>query len=111
MARTVRSSKEATDGSRPLETGNEALAGLRGTIGRVVGVLGLVVAALGLIFEGISLELPGIMVGAAAYALGLYGDDRASRILGIVVVVGCALSIFIDGLEIPLSREFPPVPR
>jgi hypothetical protein len=38
------------------------------------------------------------MLGAAGYAFGLYGRDRTSRILGVVAIVLCALSMILSGL-------------
>ena len=79
---------------------------MRTTVGIVLGVLGLICAALGLfLINGISIEFPGIILGGLGYFFCLQirggGGSRSGRILGIVAVVLCVISIAVSGLSGP----------
>lgn len=81
-------------------------------IGRGLSALSLVISVIGLfVVNGISIELAGIMVGAGGYALGVSGDDRVGRVVGIAAVILNVVSIIIGGLGVPEIYQFPPVPR
>ncbi len=70
--------------------------------GRALGLIGIVLALVGLlVIDGISVEYPGIIVGALGYYFGLRGGDRLARLLGIVAVVLCVVSMGISGLTGP----------
>lgn len=71
-------------------------------VGRFLSAVGVVCALVGIfVIDGISIEFPGILLGTAGYAFGLSGRDRTSRILGIVAIVLCVLSMVLSGLTGP----------
>lgn len=83
---------------------------MKAIVGRVLATLSGVIAVVGLLVNGISIELIGIILGAGGYALGLSGDDRASRLMGIAAIALNIVAIVVGGLGVPESYEFPPVP-
>lgn len=75
---------------------------MRVVAGRVLAVVGLVFGGIGLfVLEGPSIEFPGIILGGIGYYLGLTGQDRITRILGIAAVVLCTVSLFVAAFDEP----------
>jgi hypothetical protein len=75
-------------------------------VGLVLGVLGVLCAVVGLfLINGVSIEFPGIILGGLGYYFclpsGGQGGSRAGRVLGIVAVVLCVVSIAVSGLTGP----------
>jgi hypothetical protein len=70
-------------------------------VGRALCAMGLACALAGILLEGVLVEIPGIALGAAGYRFAVRGSDRAGQVLGVVVVVLCALSIAIPPFDLP----------
>ena len=50
---------------------------------------------------GVSVEIPGIALGAAGYGFATRADDWTGQVLGVVVVVLCAVSVAIPSFDLP----------
>jgi hypothetical protein len=70
-------------------------------VGRAISTVGLACALAGILLGGVSVEIPGIALGAVGYGFAARSGDRAGQVLGVVVVVLCALSIVIPSFDVP----------
>ena len=70
-------------------------------VGRAISTVGLACAVAGILLDGVSVEIPGIALGAVGYGFATRSGDRAGQILGVVVVVLCALSMVIPLFDVP----------
>jgi hypothetical protein len=70
-------------------------------VGRAISTMGLASALAGIALGGVSVEIVGIALGAAGYGFATRVSDRAGQILGVIVVVLCALSITIPWFDVP----------
>jgi hypothetical protein len=69
-------------------------------VGRSLSAMGLACALAGILLEAISVEIPGIALGIAGYGFATRSDDRAGQVLGVVVVVLCAISVAIPSFDL-----------
>ncbi len=70
-------------------------------VGRSLSAMGLACALAGILLSGVSVEIAGIALGAAGYGLAARASDRAGQVLGVAVVVLCALSMAIPSFDVP----------
>ena len=70
-------------------------------VGRSLSAMGLACALAGIVLQGVSVEIPGIVLGALGYGFATRSSDRAGQVLGVVVVVLCALSVAIPSFDLP----------
>ena len=70
-------------------------------VGRAFCAMGLACALAGVVLGGVSVEIPGIALGAVGYGFAARASDRAGQVLGVVVVVLCALSMAIPSFDVP----------
>jgi hypothetical protein len=63
--------------------------------------MGLACALVGIVLESVSAEIAGIALGAAGYGFAARASDRAGQVLGVVVVVLCAVSVAIPSFDVP----------
>ena len=68
---------------------------------RRLSAMGLACALVGIVLQGVSVEIPGIVLGALGYGLATRASDRAGQVLGVVVVVLCALSVATPSFDLP----------
>jgi hypothetical protein len=70
-------------------------------VGRSLSAMGLACALAGILLGGISVEIPGIALGVAGYGIATRSGDQAGQVLGVVVLVLCAVSVAIPSLDPP----------
>jgi hypothetical protein len=70
-------------------------------VGRSLCAMGLACALAGLLLGDVSVEIPGIALGAAGYGFAARVNDRAGQVLGVAVVVLCAVSVAIPSFDLP----------
>ena len=70
-------------------------------VGRSLCAMGLACALAGILLAGVPVEIVGIVLGAAGYGFATKSGDRAGQVLGVVVVVLCAVSAAIPSFDVP----------
>ncbi len=69
---------------------------------RSLSAMGLACALAGLLLGGVSVEIPGIVLEAAVgYGFATRSGDRAGQVLGVAIVVLCAVSVAIPSFDLP----------
>ena len=71
-------------------------------VGRSLCAMGLACYLAGILLGNIPVEIPGIALGVAGYEFAAKASDRAGRVLGVLVVVLCGVSV-----AIPFSVAIP----
>jgi hypothetical protein len=70
-------------------------------VGRAISTMGLACALAGIVLGSVSVEISGIALGAVGYGFATRASDRAGQVLGVVVVVLCAMSMAIPSFDVP----------
>jgi hypothetical protein len=70
-------------------------------VGRSLAAIGLACALAGIVLGDVSVEIPGIALGGVGYGLAARTSDRAGQVLGVIVVVLCAVSMVIPSFDVP----------
>jgi hypothetical protein len=70
-------------------------------IWRSLRTMGFACALAGILLGDVWVEIPGIVLGAAGYGFAARASDRTGEVLGVVVVVLCAVSVTIPSFDSP----------